>query len=134
MNLILDSDVLFEEALDLAPVSIYPRFEYSMRQVKRAGEVIAGDLVWSDETEEDIREAFKVANNWRDAHAYPMRSVRSQLLWFMSKHEMSGISVARLKRMQAIRRKLRRVKWDLSKLQDLGGVEQFYQVWRTFGR
>lgn len=39
----------------------------------------------------------------------------------MRRHGIEGITAARLKRMQAIRRKLRRVKLNLNQLQDLGG-------------
>lgn len=69
----------------------------------------------------DILEAFKVANNWREAHAYPMRSVRCQLMWYMQRLSLEGVTGARLKRMQAIRRKLGRSGIHLDKLQDLGG-------------
>lgn len=106
---------------DIGPVAEYPRFEFSMKDVKRAGEVIAGGLAWSAETEPEIKEAFHIANNWRDAHAYPMRSIRYSLIWFMRHHSLEGITAARLKRMQAIRRKLRRIPHNMSQLQDLGG-------------
>jgi ppGpp synthetase/RelA/SpoT-type nucleotidyltranferase len=110
---------LFEP--DIGPVADYPRFEYSMKEVKRAGEVISGGLPWTPETQPVIRHAFMVANNWRDAHAYPMRSVRYSLLARMRADGLKGISAARLKRMQAIRRKLRRMAGSLNQLQDLGG-------------
>jgi hypothetical protein len=106
---------------DIGNVGDFPRFEYSMKDVKRAGEIIAGELSWSADSEPAIREAFQIANNWRDAHAYPMRSVRYSLIWFMRHHNLEGITAARLKRMQAIRRKLRRIPHNMSQLQDLGG-------------
>jgi hypothetical protein len=106
---------------DIGSVAEYPRFEYSMKDVKRAGEIIAGELPWNDQTAPQIRDAFQIANNWRDAHTYPMRSVRYSLMWFMRHHDLEGVTVARLKRMQAIRRKLRRIPHNLSQLQDLGG-------------
>jgi hypothetical protein len=102
-------------------VADFPRSEFSVEDVRRAGGVIAGDLHWSDETAQGIRQAFQVANNWRDAHAYPMRSVRYQLLWYMRHNKLEGVTVARLKRMQAIRRKLRKTTLRLQQLQDLGG-------------
>lgn len=106
---------------DIGPVADFPRLEFSMNDVKRAGEIIAGELPWTPETEPQIREAFRIANNWRDAHAYPMRSVRYQVLWFMRHRSLEGITAARLKRMQAIRRKLRRIPHSMNQLQDLGG-------------
>lgn len=102
-------------------MSKYPVFVHRSRELRRAGEVIAGDLVWTDETAPAIREAFSIANNWRDSHAYPMRSIRYTVLHQMRSAGIEGISSARLKRMQAIRRKLRRVKLHLNQLQDLGG-------------
>src|ERR1700730_7635797 len=68
----------FEAELDavLGSVSKYPIFDYSMRDVKRAGEMISGTLPWTDETAPQIRRVFQIANSWRDAHAYPMRSIR----------------------------------------------------------
>ena len=78
-----DSDL----ALCDLPVREFPCFEYSMMEVKRAGKVIAGNLIWTDETEAEIREAFKIANNFRSAHAFPMRSVRAHLIWYMRAHD-----------------------------------------------
>lgn len=118
-----EADCAPDDNLCGVDVADYPQFEFSMKEVKRAGEIIAGELPWTPDTAPKIRQAFHVANNWRDAHAYPMRSVRSQLMWFMRKHNVEGVTAARLKRMQAIRRKLRRtdLPQNLSQLQDLGG-------------
>jgi hypothetical protein len=102
----------------------YPRFDYGVEDVKRVSAVIAGDLHWTSETEALIREAFQIANNWRDAHAFPMRSVRGSLRWYMHHYDIAGVTAARLKRMQAIRRKLARPglrPLDLHLMQDLGG-------------
>src|SRR4051812_1371807 len=102
-------------------MTTYPEAGYDIGEVIRAGSIIAGDLPWTPETAPDIRKAFTIANNWRDAHAYPTRSVRYSLMWFMRHHGLEGITAARLKRMQAIRRKLRRLPYQLCDLQDLGG-------------
>src|SRR6185437_2042663 len=85
-------------------VADFPSIDYSMADVRGAGAVIAGAHPLSAE----ILEAFKIANNWREAHAYPMRSVRCQLMWYMRLLNLDGVTGARLKRMQAIRRKLGR--------------------------
>lgn len=98
-------------------VADFPRFEYSMHDVRHAGEQIAGSMPLSPEA----LQAFKVANNWREAHAYPMRSVHHQLIAYMRQLGIAGVSGARLKRMQAIRRKLQRLGLHLNQLQDLGG-------------
>jgi hypothetical protein len=102
-------------------VSRYPDFEYSKKEVARAGEVIASGLPWSEETEERIRHAFRVAHGWRDSHAFPMRSIRRSVLHHMKEAGLIGLTGARLKRMPAIRGKLLRKKLALSQIQDLGG-------------
>ena len=82
----------FEADLDavLGPVSDFPIFDYSMKDVKRAGKVISGALPWTDKTEPQIRRAFQVVNNWRDAHAYPMRSIRHHLIYYMGSLELKN--------------------------------------------
>jgi hypothetical protein len=45
----------------------FPHLEYTMRDVRRAGEALATDLIWTDETAETIRQVFRTANNWRDS-------------------------------------------------------------------
>jgi len=58
----------------------FPRFDYGNKQVLRAGEALGQNLVWTSESAETIREAFRIANNWRDSHAYPMWRMRQMLL------------------------------------------------------
>lgn len=99
----------------------FPRSTYSDVDVRRAGKIIAGDVLWTDDTAPLIREAFAVANSWRDSHAFPMRSIRHSVIHHMRRIDVQGISAARLKRMKAIRAKLRRSPVELHKLQDLGG-------------
>ena len=51
-----------------------------------------------------------------------MRSIRCQLIYFLGENNIIGVSAARLKRMQAIKNKLRRLKkLKLDMIQDLGG-------------
>jgi len=101
----------------IGSVAEFPVFEYSMREVRHSGEIIAGAPPLDPAT----LEAFKIANNWRESHAYPMRSVRHQIIWYMQILGVHGVTGARLKRMQAIRRKLNRLGLHLNQLQDLGG-------------
>ena len=94
--------------------------------VRRAGEVIGGDMTWLPETEDRIREAFAVANHWRDSHDVPMRSIHATLRAHIRLRELDGFTAARLKRMNAIRGKLRRLSsrdrpLSLDRFQDLGG-------------
>lgn len=104
----------------------HPVFEHSMGDVRRAGEVIARDLSWTPESEEQIRQAFTVANRWREHHEFPMRSMRGSLRAHIYHRRLNGFAVSRLKRMNAIRRKLNRMDekekpLGLNQLQDLGG-------------
>lgn len=99
----------------------FPRFECSMRQVLRAGEALKGDLIWSEEKAEEFYEIFRIANNWRDSHAYPMRSLRHEIIARMRVLDVQGITAARLKRMRSIRKKLRTISATLNQIQDLGG-------------
>jgi ppGpp synthetase/RelA/SpoT-type nucleotidyltranferase len=100
------------------PVSEFPEFEYSKREVRAAGEALKGTLPWSAETEQ----VFKIANSWLDSHAYPMRAVRYALIGQLRRLRMASLTAARLKRMHSIRNKLRRIKGNLTQINDLGGV------------
>jgi ppGpp synthetase/RelA/SpoT-type nucleotidyltranferase len=102
-------------------VADFPHSEYDLMHIKRAGDMIACELKWTRESEAEIRQAFHIANNWRESHAYPMRSIRGSLRWYMHYRDIEGVTVARLKRMQAIRRKLGRTSIRLHQFQDLGG-------------
>lgn len=101
-------------------------FEHEKEAVRRAGEVIAGDLSWTPANQQRIRDAFSVANQWRDSHAHPMRSIHQTLRSHIRLREVEGFTAARLKRMNAIRGKLRRMHerkrpLGLETFQDLGG-------------
>jgi ppGpp synthetase/RelA/SpoT-type nucleotidyltranferase len=100
---------------------MHPGFGYSKGDVRRAGQIIAANMPWCEENDQKIREAFRIANNWRDTHAVPMHSVRYSVICFMRYAALNGITAARLKRMQAIRRKLQRFNYTLERLQHLGG-------------
>lgn len=103
-------------------MNYYPHAEYSPEQVSNAGKLIAANLVPAGrEVPTQIRSAFLIANNWRDAHAYPMRSIHASVRYHVRANDLDAITAARLKRMQAIRRKLGRIPVPLHKLQDLGG-------------
>lgn len=100
--------------------------EHDIDAVRRAGQIIGGDLLWTPETEQQIREAFSIANEWRDSHAHPMRSLHHTLRSHIRLRGLDGLTAARLKRMNAIRGKLRRMRGrrrplGLETFQDLGG-------------
>lgn len=91
-------------------------------EVQKASCELVKELVWTESTEEQIREVFFIANQWRELHEFPMRRIRHQLLGHMSGQRVRGLTAARLKRMPSIRKKLRkRKKLSLETLQDLGG-------------
>ncbi len=109
-----------------------PSFEkpsYSKSQIIKAGKVLRSRLLivpedcFDDEEElpsTDVYEAFRVAHNWRSAHMYPLLQVRRELSRKMRAIERGAIAAARLKRMQAIRRKLLRPV-TLYQMQDIAG-------------
>jgi ppGpp synthetase/RelA/SpoT-type nucleotidyltranferase len=64
---------------------------------------------------------FRIAHNWREAHLFPMRKVRFELSGAAKRVKANGITVARLKRMKSIRKKLRHSPRTLYQMQDIGG-------------
>lgn len=107
--------------LDDLTVADFPRFEYSMRAVRRVGDALKGDLHWSDDRADELKEMFRIANNWRDSHAYPMAKLRSEMIGKIRSLDLNGLTAARLKRMRSIRKKLRTQPQNFSQIQDLGG-------------
>jgi Region found in RelA / SpoT proteins len=102
-------------------VNSNPKLEVSKNELARISEELKGELIWTDSSAERIRYIFSIASQWRDSHAVPMRSIRSQLTADARKLGLSGLAAARLKRMVSVRRKLRRVNENLAQLQDLAG-------------
>jgi Region found in RelA / SpoT proteins len=116
-----DDDSALDDVLEAEDMSTYPNPSHTPEDVIAAGRLITGDINWTNNSQGMIIDAFRVANNWRDSHAFPMRSIRSQLVYFIGELGLRGISGARLKTMPAIRRKLKiKPRLDLSILQDLG--------------
>jgi len=63
-----------------------------------------GNLVYSPEAAPEIQHIFRVANEWRDLHAYPMERVRAQVIGQLNRLHLRGkLTAARLKRMPSIR-------------------------------
>lgn len=87
----------------------YPRLEFPMNAVRRAGMRLAHAIPWSEEDRDSILETFAIAHSWRDSHVYPMRSVRQSVTARMKKAGIEGFTAARAKRMTSIRKKLMRV-------------------------
>ena len=121
--LAMASEPVFQpESMDLdlviGPVAEFPKFEFSKREVRAAGESLKDTLPWSPET----MEIFKIANSWCDSHAYPMRAIRYALIGQLRRVRIGELTAARLKRMPSIRKKLRLIKGNLTQINDLGGV------------
>ncbi len=89
--------------------------EHSKRTIKNAGYLLAGRLAYNA----DAIEAFRIAHNWRMAHAYPMMRERVLLSRACSG---AGDTAGRIKRMDSIRKKLRRSSITLDSIQDLAGI------------
>ena len=103
----------FMEGIALAD---YPVREHSKKKIKDAGKLLSsGNLQYTDE----VALAFRIAHNWRMAHAFPMLQERRSL------SRVSGPdadTAGRIKRMDSIRKKLRRIPISLSDIQDLSGI------------
>ncbi|WP_146113081.1 RelA/SpoT domain-containing protein [Paracoccus yeei] len=93
----------------------YPVAEYSKREIKDAGAALRERMPY---TEEAVR-TFRVAHNWRMAHALPMIREKTQLTRLVGDN---GDTAGRIKRMDSIRKKLRRSPITLDRMQDLAGI------------
>ncbi|MBX5112665.1 RelA/SpoT domain-containing protein [Rhizobium lentis] len=105
-------------------MSKYPHLDFSMNDVRRAGERLKENLAFEDRNLEgnaEIRLTFKIANSYRDSHVYPMRSVRLSIEHRMRTMGAGGLTAARPKRMSSIRRKLRVGTLKLDQMNDLAG-------------
>ncbi len=91
----------------------YPKREFSKGAIRQAGRLLREDLAY---TEEAVH-AFRVAHNWRMAHAYPLVRERIRL-----SRLSEGLTAGRIKRMDSIRKKLRRSSIGLEEMQDLAGI------------
>jgi ppGpp synthetase/RelA/SpoT-type nucleotidyltranferase len=93
---------------------------YSIKQVKRAGSIIAARNPYP--LTDEVLAAFAVAHEWRDAHLAPMRAARAELKSLARRAGADGQTSGRLKRFQSIRRKLRRRPLSLYQMQDIAGA------------
>lgn len=90
----------------------------SKKQIVRAGKLLAGTITQIDD---EVREAFRIAHDWRREHIVPMHRLRGQLSARVRAMRCDGTTAARLKRMQSIRKKLSRTHHTLYQMQDLAG-------------
>ena len=91
----------------------------SKSQVNRAGDTLRTSSVGSL----DYRVALQVAEDWRKAHIYPLKTFKSNLDKRLKKY-LGSLSAQRLKRMPTIIDKLknRESSMRLSAMQDIGGI------------
>lgn len=102
--------------------------KYSKSEINKAGSMIANS---SSDTEE-YDNALTILNNWRAAHAYPLRIICNNL----RNGNPNAIVVQRLKRLESITGKIERFPdMNLYRMQDLGGcrvivntVDQVYEA------
>lgn len=88
---------------------------------KRLGQPIVGFEHMSKAEKDELYRVFSVANDWRESHVYPMRSVRQSVIARMRTLGCNGITAGRVKRMAAIRRKLSTTPIHLDQIQDIAG-------------
>src|SRR5690606_39157545 len=95
---------------------------HTKSEVKRAGEMLRGYIVWSKDSEKEALWAFDTAYNWRDSHIQYMDTAHAELRRKLKALQLvDTLTAARMKRMRSIRRKLREISSDLNQMQDLGG-------------
>ncbi|MER9330338.1 RelA/SpoT domain-containing protein [Mesorhizobium sp. M0488] len=103
----------------------YPRLAYSMKAVRKAGDRLAKPIQFGLATTVgqyvDALEIYSIANNWRDSHFLPMRSVRFSVGHHMRALRLKGDMASRPKGMASIRRKLRESTTNLDTMNDIGG-------------
>lgn len=101
----------------------FPVSHYSKNRVVKAGKALRSHLPWPNDEAgwRDINETFRIAYDWRNSHALPLRRIRAELAGKVRKLKATGITAGRLKRMLSIRKKLGRTTNTLAQMQDLGG-------------
>lgn len=97
-------------------VADYPTREWSKREIKDAGRMLGRTVPYDSDMAGAVA-AFNVAHNWRAAHAYPLMRERIRLTTISK-----GLTAGRIKRMDSIRKKLRRSPISLDRMQDLAGI------------
>lgn len=94
--------------------------QYSRKLVDWAGEVIVRDAA----TPNDLDEAFKIINNWRSSHSYPLLNFHMNLRRKANSIQSDALFSQRIKRMESLVAKLKRDQTStlkLSQMQDIGG-------------
>jgi ppGpp synthetase/RelA/SpoT-type nucleotidyltranferase len=91
---------------------------HTRNQVDNAGEIFIDD----DASVADLIEPWKILNNWRASHAYPLNALQIWLRRIATSVDEKAVVSQRLKRLESIERKLVRFKTlQLSQMQDIAG-------------
>ena len=99
------------------PQPRWKEVEYSRNQIIKAGKTIKSDNV----TDELLKQAIIIVDNWREAHAFPLHVIYINLRRIAQKYN-NVIVAERLKRLDSIISKLKRQpSMSLWTMQDLGG-------------
>src|SRR5687768_1761426 len=92
--------------------------EYSRSAVDEAGKMIAAQNFVLGEFDE----AYKIINNWRSSHSYPLQCLKMTLKKRARKLNPTALVAQRIKRIPAIKLKLEQHQnMKLSQMHDIGG-------------
>jgi putative GTP pyrophosphokinase len=93
---------------------------YSKEGIKRAGDVLRN---FNEYDGEKLTEAVLLVDEWRAAHARPLKSINANLRYYVRKQGVGSEITQRLKRFSTIVDKLQREpRMALSRMEDIGGV------------
>lgn len=96
---------------------------YSRSRVNWAGEI----LISEKSSDEDVKKALDILDNWRAIHKYPLHIFKNRLKRASEKINKEALAVQRLKRLPSIIKKLQRryngnsPTMNLSQMQDIAG-------------
>lgn len=97
----------------------FVKVTHSRSEVNRAGNILRSET----SKPADTAWALDVLNNWRASHSYPINTFQVTLRRKLSGLKSRGFVAQRLKRVESIVAKLRRIKgMQLSRMQDIGGL------------
>jgi putative GTP pyrophosphokinase len=96
------------------------RSSYSKERIRQAGDVLRN---FSAHDPEKLADAVLLIDEWRAAHARPLKSINANLRYYVRKQSVEPQITQRLKRFSTIMDKLQREPhMALSRMEDIGGV------------
>lgn len=119
----IKDNISFDD-LEILDVKRFPQFIYTRAELKTANAIIRQEILPGQPSDEIIN-AFRIANNWREAHQLPTRTIKYALARLANdnNYQYDGILASRSKRMISIRKKLVRFpSLSIRQMQDLGGI------------